>query len=389
MKRKSLACFPLFFAFLLPALRASEFRSGGALLSAGIGARAMALGGAASVIVEGPESLYWNPARLTTLERPSLSLTHEPLIEGTRLEQAAFGLKISSMAFGVGYASLLYDPIPATDDVGNSLGTFTADERLINLGLAFQTGRVHWGLVGKYLRSDLDNRRAQTAAMDAGITTPNPFFGCITHAFVAQNIGGSLTYINEKTPLPQNFIFGTAYKNGKNISFEIDVQRNRDQEWNGMAGVEWSLAVAKTSFLHLRGGYTTIRKNLGGLAGASVGAGLTIGSFSLDYAWLPYGDLGDSHVLSFVWKIPPFVTTRSNKKTGSSRLKNQGDGNAPSASGLVSSDVVITYTSGEMVRGRLVQNLPDAFVITVNGRYRTIYKSTVKKIEKDSTHKKK
>jgi hypothetical protein len=54
----------------------------------------------------------------------------------------------------------------------------------------------------------------------------------------------------------------------------------------------------------LRGGYRTVgQEKLGGLSGLSAGAGITWRQFSLDFAWVPYGDLGETFRYSLLVKF--------------------------------------------------------------------------------------
>ena len=55
----------------------------------------------------------------------------------------------------------------------------------------------------------------------------------------------------------------------------------------------------------LRTGYNTRvgASGLGGLSGLTAGAGLDISQFSVDYAFTPFGELGNSHVISFMMKF--------------------------------------------------------------------------------------
>jgi hypothetical protein len=43
--------------------------------------------------------------------------------------------------------------------------------------------------------------------------------------------------------------------------------------------------------------------DLYGTTGLSVGAGLTFSKFSVDYAWMPYGLLGDTHRFSLSYRF--------------------------------------------------------------------------------------
>ncbi|OGR91334.1 MAG: hypothetical protein A2992_04990 [Elusimicrobia bacterium RIFCSPLOWO2_01_FULL_59_12] len=56
--------------------------------------------------------------------------------------------------------------------------------------------------------------------------------------------------------------------------------------------------------LAIRAGYRTeTLDNLSALAGVSAGLGLNVWGQELAYAWLPYGDLGDTHYVSLVMRL--------------------------------------------------------------------------------------
>jgi hypothetical protein len=52
----------------------------------------------------------------------------------------------------------------------------------------------------------------------------------------------------------------------------------------------------------LRTGYQ-FGRNTGAGSGFSVGMGLTFSNLGLDYAFVPYGDLGDTHRISLGYKF--------------------------------------------------------------------------------------
>ena len=56
------------------------------------------------------------------------------------------------------------------------------------------------------------------------------------------------------------------------------------------------LRLPKSKNIYLRAGYNSrAAKNLGGFTGFSSGVGFSIGRIGLDYAWVPFGELGDTH----------------------------------------------------------------------------------------------
>lgn len=86
-----------------PAIRAGESSRGGTFLPLGWDARGMSLGGAATVLVKGEESAYWNPANLVYLERGGVSAGTVQLVEGLPSRHSTFSA-------GIGLGEAASDP---------------------------------------------------------------------------------------------------------------------------------------------------------------------------------------------------------------------------------------------------------------------------------------
>lgn len=108
----------------------------------------------------------------------------------------------------------------------------------------------------------------------------------LTLGLAAQNIGSRLG----ADPLPLTFKLGAASRL-KNLTLALDVAKPQDNEIYYCLGAEWWLKDA----LALRAGYKTHRDAGEGI---TAGIGLKMGKVSLDYAYVPYGDLGSTHRIS-------------------------------------------------------------------------------------------
>jgi hypothetical protein len=81
----------------------------------------------------------------------------------------------------------------------------------------------------------------------------------------------------------------------------------------GAAGFELALEPARSLMkAFLRAGYNSNNQfsGLEGLRGLSLGMGLQAGNLGFDYAFVPFGILGEAHRFSFSWNLP---TKRSRK----------------------------------------------------------------------------
>src|SRR5438105_3485045 len=83
-----------------PAWAGSDERKGtdGALeLMLPVGARGSALGGTVVSDVSGSEAIYWNPAGLTSVERPEVLFTHTNYFADMKLNYAAVATKAGGL----------------------------------------------------------------------------------------------------------------------------------------------------------------------------------------------------------------------------------------------------------------------------------------------------
>jgi hypothetical protein len=270
----------------------------------GVGARATAMGEAYTAEAGSVEALYWNPAGLVNAWRPAMMFSYKPIVEDTAQSQAAMAFKYKGIGYGVGYNGVQYQSIPSYDDVGNRLGDYDASDHLGIAAVAIGNDKLSAGIAAKYMRSTIATKSADAWAADAGVLAANKLFPSLSHAVVIKNIGSGLTFFEQEDALPLSVVLGNAMKFGGRFTATADLTW-RSKEKTGVAGgLEWMVAGDRFRGFALRGGYTTSRNEIDGLSGASVGAGFAVGTVAIDYAWIPYGELGSSHAVSLIWNLP-------------------------------------------------------------------------------------
>lgn len=273
--------------------------TGAAFLKNGVGARGRALGEAYTARVAGAEALFWNPAGLRVMSS-QFFITHHPMAADTAQRFAAVAFPAGPVSFGAGYGGLAYDAVPGFDDVGNRLADFDASDTVAVVGASFGD-RVRLGVAGKFIRSTIAGRSADTWAGDAGLSFGNPWWDRLTHALVVRNVGGGLSFIDQTDPLPLTAIVGTAIRVGGRLRVTVDGGYIRETGGVAAGGVEWR--PFGDGGLALRGGYTTRTNEAEGLSGAGFGVGLPLGPLRLDYAWVPGGELDDGQLFSITWIV--------------------------------------------------------------------------------------
>lgn len=272
--------------------------TGASFLKVGVGARELAMGGAASVLTEGAGAPNWNPARLAGLEKRALSASYSMLFIDESQGHVGFASPLKGgAAFGAGVSYLTVADIEKragdTDapdslfDSGNLAlgGTYAVEEYLPGLNL---------GASLKYISQDLGDKSDKAVAADLGSTYR--LGENWTAALVVQNLGGKIGPDN--LPLAVKAGAGRRFLDDK-LAAEADLEwLAYDERMYLDLGGEYLLGKG----LALRAGYQFGRSKdeLGsGLVGLAAGLGVKFERFALDYAYVPFGDLGDTHRMTF------------------------------------------------------------------------------------------
>ncbi|OIO01513.1 MAG: hypothetical protein AUJ51_08280 [Elusimicrobia bacterium CG1_02_56_21] len=275
-----------------------------------VGARAAAMGGAYTAISEEASAIYWNPAGLVQIPKLSAVFMRAQYLEEISYQYAAYAHRLSYDSVLAG-SVLLTDigSITQTDISGNTLGSFTPRDQVFTLSyskaiLEFSDKDidVSVGVSAKYLKSTIVDTASSYAA-DLGIMTYN--FGDIPYrlAVTATNMGGGLTYDKESNPLPLTFKLGAAVNPFRNMLIATDVVFPKQNKPNILFGAELATTPNELTRLCVRAGLNA-QQMRDGLGGFSMGVGATLHFFSLDYAFVPMGELGSTHRISLTFDFP-------------------------------------------------------------------------------------
>lgn len=266
-------------------------------LDIGVGARALGMGGAYTVLADDANSLYWNPAGLSKLEKREFTASHAELFESTRLDFLAYAHPTSQGTFAAGLTYLSQSTIEGRDSLGRPTAGFDAADAALSLGYARKLEAADLGATFKYLRSHIGSSEAQGAALDIGAKRA---FDRVSLGAALRNLGPGLKFQDQRNDLPLRLAVGAAYKfaGGHAAAAEL-VNGPRGAGTDASFGGEFQAVKS----LYLRAGYTTQTAITGGSGfdaarGLTMGLGLRNEKWSLDYAVLPAGELGRSHRFS-------------------------------------------------------------------------------------------
>ena len=284
------------FAFAL-ASSSQVGTSGAVFLKIAPGARPVGMGEAFTGVADDVHAAYWNPAGLAGLKVPEMTGMHMQYFQSIQYEYFAFAYPTPDQGtWGLSVTNLHVDNIDSrTDDTDTPAGQFSSSDSAYWLSYAYPvTSRLNLGANAKYIRQTLDNVDANAYATDLGATYDFDWQHSRLGATI-QNVGTKVKFVNESDPLPLTMRFGGSVRPwNKRFLFSSDIIVPRDNVIGLAVGGEYNKNVSNFLGYSIRSGYNTV-SDAQGLTGVSVGAGLRLGRGRFDFAWVPFGELGNSY----------------------------------------------------------------------------------------------
>lgn len=290
-----------------------EGTSAAEFLKLGADARGVAMGEAMAAVADDANAVYWNPAGLAAAARRHLSLTHSILFQSVFYDFLSYAhpvrplvptrrREIRPSGLGTLAAAVLYlnaGELQEFDRFGTKTGgAFTPqDFAFIGGWGGALTDSLDLGVALKYIDSRI-KATARTGAVDAGAryrANLGPF--PLTLAVNARNYGGRLKYREQADPLPASLRVAAAVRPASFWVVATEWVFPRDNDAYASFGSEMAVPLDLDLSVVLRGGWSgrTSSADLEGMAGVSFGAGLGMNAMRVDYAWVPFGLLGNTH----------------------------------------------------------------------------------------------
>jgi hypothetical protein len=266
--------------------------AGNVLLRSSIGARAAAMGGAYTAVAGGPLALYYNPAGLHDLDRNRVFLQYDDSILDISRSDIAFAHPTLGGGFGLSVSAIDYGDIIRTTTTNKAgSGNVAADDFLVRIGYGRAVSeRIMLGGTLGYYRLKLDDVEADGVTADASVLY-KPSIDGLTLAAAVRNMGSRARFHRDDEELPLTVVLGGSYRPIPRLLLAVDYEIPRNQSGIVKAGAEYLLA----DILALRVGYDGRNETDNGL---TLGAGFRMKDLMLDYAYVPFGDFGQSHRVS-------------------------------------------------------------------------------------------
>ncbi|MFH1618649.1 MAG: PorV/PorQ family protein, partial [bacterium] len=220
---------------------------------------------------------------------------HNRYFQGISQEYLGFA---SAQGWGIN-ANFVNSGDIARTTISNPDGTGLGNTKLTDLALGAGYG---WSLddflvLGagfKYIRESAAGISATGYAVDLGALYSLPAVKGLNFGFAIQNIGPRVKFQSANENLPLNIRGGAAYSfsaYGQNSTVAVDIMQEASEGVLAGLGLETVIA----GMMPVRLGFNT--RNEAG-PGITAGMGWIYGNCSIDYAFVPFGELGTAHRIS-------------------------------------------------------------------------------------------
>ncbi|MBN2406823.1 MAG: PorV/PorQ family protein [Elusimicrobia bacterium] len=274
-------------------------------------ARPLGMGGAFCAVADDCNAVFYNPAGLARLEKKEVSGTYVEYFQSIDYGSLAGVMPLGAGALGLGINYLGVPDIQrrGVDDIDDPDGTagvdtFDAMDTAISVAYARKNAvpsvinNLDLGANLRFIYQTIDDESAFSAMVDLGAYYP--VASRLSLAFNIQNIGMDVKFKDEGDPLPLNFKAGAAYRPLKGLTVACDINEYIvDEMLYACVGAEYWLF----GIIGFRGGYKygyDTDKLGSDDVGLSGGMGFRYFGLGLDYTFAPFGELGDTHRMTFM-----------------------------------------------------------------------------------------
>jgi len=257
------------------------------MLRMGVGARALAMGGAYTAVADDATAGYWNPAALSQIEKVSIaSMIAANMSQDRKFNYLAVAGKFEFGSIGFSWLNSGTSDIPFYNSTGTRGEDFNWNDHvfLFSYGSEREKLQVGFNLQVVYFKADAADDFSKTGVgFDAGVKYD--LNDMVSLAVVAQDLG---TKIGDE--VPATFRLGGAIRPVEGFTIPLDLEKVHNRsDLTLRTGAEYSYQFAEEYWAAIRGGVNDGK--------FSIGAGLTIvNRYSIDYAYVTeQGDVFDEN----------------------------------------------------------------------------------------------
>lgn len=244
------------------------------------GARAAALGGT-GLLNSGELALFTNPAQMASMGAASVSAGHNRWMGDATQNFISWNFSLGGVRCGLGTRSVYVGGMEMREGATSQpVTTFSAWDISMHAAAGIRLGMFKLGAGLKVIREKVWTESATGFAADAGVVV-TPLEG-LELAGAVQHLGPSVTMVDDAFRLPATWRVGGRYTTGilpGSTSVSLETGKPLDNRPAAGCGLEYR----PRRWISLRLGmrFSDDSREL------TSGAGLSAGSWSLDYAFVP------------------------------------------------------------------------------------------------------
>jgi len=261
------------------------------MLRMGVGARALAMGGAYVAEAHDASAGYWNPAGLAQIDFINITGMYAASMSHDRqYNYFAYGHRFDFGALGLSWLGSGIKDIEERTSKGDSPTLFDAMDNVFLFSYGNEVGKFLLGANFKVVTQKIDYSDSYSktgVGFDCGFKFEASDEITLGAAF--RDLG---TKVGDDR-VPANYLFGAAIYPLYGFTFTTDVEKIQDRkELKFHFGGEYTYEFSPDYFASLRGGVHD--------GAFTIGCGLKIYKFDLDYAYITEAEefLGENHRIS-------------------------------------------------------------------------------------------
>jgi len=272
-------------------------------------ARASAMGSAFVGVADDASALLTNPAGLALVNHGEIAFNSDLWLVNTFQETALAGIGLlPGMGLGLAAHYLDYGTFEGRDELGSLAGTYTASRWSGTAGLGFSVLKnLSLGIGFQLVESNLAGTTSSAWIGQMGLLW-NTDSGLRLGAAC-----GGLGFASSTGSIESDLEFGLSYPIRFSTLSRLSVAAGGACEAGSTNYLNVGVEYGFDQKLFLRTGYQQpLQDNsITGFTGLTAGFGFILNDVSFDYAYLPYGDLGESHRISVGYNLGPAAVTPS------------------------------------------------------------------------------
>jgi hypothetical protein len=278
--------------------------TGAVYLSLPVSAQSIAMGEVSTTLTKDPFNWFANPGLQGMKYESGGGVFHSQWMMDTYYDNAFFNYRVArGLTAGVGLTFVSSPEIQGYDINGNETTGLDNNnfEGIVGAGYTPIEG-LGIGANIKYFQEKIADWTARGYGVDLGAvyTLPAPD---ISFGVSLRNLGPDVKFVDHEEELPLTFRAGAGFRVAMlpellGLFIAADVVRPKHGKGYAAIGAEVSLR----EIVMVRAGYNgeEYRDDDGFTAGVGL---VVLKNFVVDYAWTPYGDLGDFHRISLFYSL--------------------------------------------------------------------------------------